>query len=251
MYGQQISQRLKKMNNIKNELNFTGEYFIPGKSGERIEADHLERYRFACKFAKGKSVLDIACGVGYSGPLFIEAGAINYYGVDINEKLIEYAKNNYSSEHINYFVGNICTFTNNKMFDLITCYETIEHINSYETAIKNLYSLLNAGGNLLISSPNRTVTSPNCNTLADKPSNEFHTQEFIPEELLSILNKNGFTAGRDNLYGQRQRKKVYRNRYYRKIIYTLFGNPDIKTSPEVTKVVDKIPRYFVIVATKK
>jgi hypothetical protein len=48
------------------ELVFTGEYFIPGKSGERIEADHLERYRFACRFAKGKSVLDLACGAGYS-----------------------------------------------------------------------------------------------------------------------------------------------------------------------------------------
>ena len=239
------------MSQKENNLNFTGEYFIPGKSGDRIEADHLERYRFACKYAKGKSVLDIACGVGYSSQMFIEAGAVSYDGVDINEKLIDYAKNNYSSERVNYFVGDICTFRNNKMYDLITCYETIEHIKNYETAIKNLYSLLKAGGTLLISSPNRIVTSPNCNTLTDKPSNEFHTQEFIPEELLSILNKNGFTAGRDNLYGQRQREKVYRNRYYRKIIYTLFGNPDIRTSPEVRQVTDKLPRYFVIIATKK
>ncbi len=163
-----------------NNLNFTGEYFIPGKSGDRIEADHLERYRFACKYAKGKSVLDIACGVGYSGPKFIEAGAVNYDGVDINENLIEYAKNNYSSESINYLVGDICKFSNNKMYDLITCYETIEHVKNYEDAIKNLHSLLKPGGLLLISSPNRTVTSPNALTLNDKPSNEFHTQEFIP-----------------------------------------------------------------------
>ena len=232
------------------ELNFTGEYFIPGKSGERIEADHIERYRFASRFAAGKSILDIACGVGYSGPKFIEAGALSYNGVDINEKLIDYAKKYYGSDLISYSVGDITTFNNNKMYDLITCYETIEHIKNYETAIKNLYSLLKAGGILLISSPNRTITSPNCNTLTDKPSNEFHMQEFVPEELISVLAKYGFSAGKDNLYGQRQREKVYRNRYYRKIIYTLFGNPDIKTSPEVTQVVDKIPRYFVIVATK-
>lgn len=239
------------MKQSENELNFTGEYFIPGKSGDRIEADHIERYRFACRYAKGKAVLDIACGVGYSGPNFIEAGAFSYDGVDINENLIEYAKNNYSFESINYLVGDICKFSNNKMYDLITCYETIEHVKNFEAAIKNLHSLLKPGGLLLISSPNRTVTSPNALTINDKPSNEFHTQEFIPGELLSILNKNGFSADTSNLYGQRQRRKAYRNRYYRKIIYTLFGNPDIKTSPEVTKVVDEIPRYLVVVATKR
>jgi SAM-dependent methyltransferase len=236
---------------MNTDLSFTGEYFIPGKSGPRIEADHLERYKFACGFVKGKSVLDIACGVGYAGPMFIQSGAISYNGVDINEKLVSYANDNYASELITYSVGDICTFKIEKQFDLISCFETIEHVKNYETAIRNLHSLLKPGGLLLISSPNRIVTSPNALTLNDKPSNEFHTQEFIPEELLSILVKNGFVADSSSLYGQRQREKVYRNRYYRKIIYTIFGNPDIKKSPELTKVVDKIPRYFVIVATKK
>lgn len=234
----------------ENDLSFTGEYFIPGKSGERIEADHIERYRFACKYAKGKSVLDIACGVGYSGQMFIEAGAVSYEGVDINEKLIDYAKKIYGSNLISYSVGDITTFNSNKMYDLITCFETIEHVKKYEAAIQNLYSLLKPGGLLFISSPNRTVTSPNALTINDKPSNEFHTQEFIPEELIFVLNENGFFASRENLYGQRQREKVFRNRYYRKIIYTVFGNPDVKTSPEVKQVTDKLPRYFVILATK-
>ena len=233
------------------ELNFTGEYFIPGKSGERIEADHLERYKFACNFVKNKSVLDIACGVGYAGPMFIQSGAVSYYGVDINDKLVEYAKDNYASELIGYSVGDICTFKIDKKFDLISCFETIEHIRDYKTAIKNLFDLLNPGGTLLISSPNRPVTSPNCNTLNDKPSNEFHIQEFIPEELLSLLNQNGFLSDKNNLYGQRQRKKVYKNRYWRKIIYTFLGNPDINTSPKVTPVKNLLPRYFVISATKK
>lgn len=239
------------MTNLSNDLSFTGEYFIPGKSGERIEADHLERYKFACGFAKNKSVLDIACGVGYAGPMFIQSGAISYDGVDINEKLVGYANGNYASELIRYSVGDICTFKIDKQFDLITCFETIEHIRDYKTAIKNLYGLLNPNGTLIISSPNRLVTSPNCNSINDKPSNEFHTQEFIPDELLLLLSENGFSADKNNLYGQRQRKKIYRNRYYRKIIYAIFGNPDIKKSPEPAKVLDKIPRYFLIVATKR
>ncbi|MBV6420110.1 MAG: Ubiquinone biosynthesis O-methyltransferase [Ignavibacteriaceae bacterium] len=239
------------MTNSDNSLSFTGEYFIPGKSGERIEADHLERYKFACNFAKDKSILDIACGVGYAGPMFIQAGAKNYFGADINDKLIKYAKDNYASEQIGYSISDICTFRFERKFDLISCFETIEHIKNYKAAIINLYNLLDSGGTLLISSPNRPVTSPNCNSLNDKPSNEFHIQEFIPEELLLLLNENGFSTDKNNLYGQRQRKKVYRNRYIRKIIYTLFGNPDIKTSSVVAPVKELLPRYFVIVALKR
>ncbi len=89
----------------------------------------MERYHFACKLAKGKSILDIACGSGYSASLFLEAGIISYDGVDINEKLLEhanykYANYAYTSGRINYHVGDICTFNNGKTFDIITCYGT-------------------------------------------------------------------------------------------------------------------------------
>ncbi len=242
---------IEKMNDNISELNFTGEYFIPSKSGQRIEADHLERYRFAGGFAKDKSVLDIACGVGYAGPMFIESGAISYIGVDIDERLVGDANDNYASEVIRYSVEDICTFKIDRQFDLISCFETIEHVKNYTDAIKNLHSLLKPGGLLFISSPNRPVTSPKCNRLNDKPSNEFHVQKFVPDELLSVLNENGFGADESNLYGQRQRRKVYKNRYFRKIVYTLTGNPDKKTSPEVTPVMKLMPRYFVIIAVKK
>lgn len=236
------------MNNTGITIDFTGEFFVPGKSGERIEADHMERYHFACKFAQGKSILDIACGTGYSGPLFIKAGAARYEGVDINEKLVKYANFKYGSDFVNYHVGDICAFNNAKKYDIITCFETIEHVENYESAIKNLHGLLTHGGLLLISSPNRPITSPRCSSLDDKPANEFHTQEFIPEELQSILKNYGFVVSPDDIYGQRQRR-VYINRIFN-IFRKIFANPDKKASPLVTPVRDKIPRYFIIIATK-
>ena len=233
------------------EIKFTGEFFVPGQSGDRIEADHVERYKFASKFAQGKTVLDIACGAGYSAPLFIEAGAISYDGVDLNEELVKYSNSTYGSDAINYYVGNICSFNNGKVYDIITCYETIEHIEQYEAAISNLHNLLNHGGTLLISSPNRPITSPRCSSLQCKPSNEFHTQEFISEELLLLLKKYNFSASQDDVFGQRQRK-VFSNRFVKKLVRNIFGDPDTESSPELTPVKGgKVPRYFVIVATKK
>jgi SAM-dependent methyltransferase len=184
---------------------FTGEYFIPGESGERIEADHMERYKFASRYARGKSVLDIACGVGYSAPILVGGGAISYDGVDINEELTAYANQHFGTTAIRYHTGDIRTFGIGSQYDLITCFETIEHVQDYKSALMNLHRLLKDGGLLLISSPNRKITSPGCHSLSDEPANKFHTQEFIPEELLSALRDAGFSAGASGVFGQRQR----------------------------------------------
>jgi len=229
---------------------FSGEFFVPGKSRQRMEADHMERYLFACKFAHNKSVLDIACGTGYSAPLFTKAGAARYHGVDINKKLITYANETYGSYSVNFFVGDICKYDNGKPYSLITCFETIEHVDKYETALTNLFNLLENDGILIISSPNRPVTSPDTASLQDKPKNQFHTQEFTPRALLSLLHKSGFSATKDDVYGQRQRK-LHSNRIVRKSSRIMFGNPDKTTSPMLTLVKDKVPRYFTIVAMKK
>lgn len=193
---------------MESNLEFTGEFFVPGKSGERIEADHMARYQFASKYVFGKSVLDIACGAGYSAPLFIKAGAKKYLGVDLNDQVIEHASSAYASDVIKYQKGNICTFKSSELFDFITCFETIEHVPDYLGAISNLKSLLKPGGKLFISSPNRPITSPKIKSLSDKPANKYHTQEFIPEELIELLEKHHFKIDENSVYGQRQ---IYSN----------------------------------------
>jgi len=171
-------------------------------TSKRFKADHMERYRFASKIAQGKSILDLACGAGYATPLFIGVGISSYDGVDINETQLASASDTYAlSDRINYHVGDICTFDSDKTFDIITCYGIIEHVENYESAIKNFYSLLNPGGALLISSPNRQVTSPYCSSIDDKPADKLHAQEFTPTELLSILNCSGFSVSKEKVFG--------------------------------------------------
>ncbi len=104
-------------------------------------------------------------------------------------------------------------------------------------------------GVLLISSPNRLITSPRGSLLRDKPANKFHVQEFIPEELLSILNCSGFIAGQNNVYGQRQRR-VYSNKLLNKITPVALWNQEKRGTSAVTPVKNKVPGYFIIIATK-
>lgn len=231
--------------NIK-EIKFTGEFFVPGKSGKRIEDDHMERYLFASRYVEGKTVLDIACGVGYAAPLIIKGGAIKYEGVDINEDLVNCANHMYGSKYVRYHVGEISTFNAGEKYDVIVCYETIEHLRHYQSALSNLYRLLNSEGLLLISSPNRLVTSPKALSISDKPQNKFHAQEFTPAELLNELRAVGFPAETMNTFGQRYHK-LYKNKYLMRIGQVVFG---YAASPVVTPMGDKNPRYFVIAAKK-
>jgi SAM-dependent methyltransferase len=240
------------MKQVKKEaISFTGERFLPGQSGRRIEADHLARYHFACQYVRDKKVLDIACGTGYAAPLLIGAGATRYKGVDISEESVQHAKGLYGSERSSFVVGDICKFDSIEPYDVIVSFETVEHVKCYRSALSNFFRILEPGGLLLISSPNRTITSPRVLNFNDKPANKFHTQEFTSSELLEELLAAGFDASAEDVFGQRQRW-LYNCSYIQSLVrVTRF--PDVFafiTSAEVTPVKNKSPRYFVVVAKK-
>ncbi len=170
---------------MKNKLIFTGERFVPGQASFQTEREHLDRYLFAKKYVRGKTVLDIACGTGYGSKLLFSNHPSKIYGVDISKEAIEFAKKNDESKMIIY---KVCDGTNLKCFmsksvDIVISFETIEHIENYKSFIKETYRVLKDGGVLLISTPNKKYSSPN----SLKPINPFHFIEFYPSEFKKIL----------------------------------------------------------------
>jgi len=229
--------------------DFTGETWIPGATPKRIEDDHIERYRFASKFVRGKIVLDIACGAGYGSKIFAQAGASRVDAVDISEDLINYAKSNYKIANIRFLIGDIYSYKADVFYDIIICFETIEHIKKYDRALSNLYSLLHNNGLLIISSPNRIITSPHAKSIESKPDNKFHIREFTVEELRSILEAHSFKVNALDIYGQRL-QRYFKNKRLQKTYKGLL-RPDELFSPIVTRAGKRIPRYFIIIARKK
>ncbi|MFH0953793.1 MAG: methyltransferase domain-containing protein [Verrucomicrobiota bacterium] len=231
------------------DLEFTGECFIPGKAPKRIEDDHLERYRFACRYAEGKTVLDIACGVGYGAKLMAEAGALRVDGVDLSPAHIAYAKEHHAAANVRFLAGDIRTFRAGTPYDVVVSFETIEHVPEYRAALASLHALLRPGGTLLISSPNRPLASPKAKSLADKPGNKFHAQEFTIDELTQELLSAGFQANRSNVFGQRQQRLLRPKVLMR--LYNSLLKPGERFSPVVTRVDSLAPRYFILVAMKQ
>jgi len=227
---------------------FTGEYMIPGAAPKWIERHHVARYRFAAGYVRGKRVLDIACGVGYGSRMLLAAGALRVDGVDISEDVVEYARGQYAADGLTFSCGDITTFSSEDPYDVITCFETIEHIPDHRAALRNLLSLQPAGGTLIISSPNRLIVSPKAGMISDRPANRYHIREFTMEELENELIGAGYEVPDGSLYGQNHQRyfgSELANRIYRRIV-----RPHKTTSADVTPVRNMMPRYFVITAHK-
>jgi len=94
------------------------------------------------------------------------------------------------------------------------------------------------------------MTSPNTRYLSDKPSNPYHVQEFTIEELKNELIAAGFSVETNNIFGQRNSFLNIRNIYLRMVAQFIFGDPCIKSSPRISKIYNKTPIYFTIVANK-
>lgn len=229
-------------------LEFNGECFIPGQANKRLEQDHLERYRFASQFVDGKRVLDIACGSGYGSRMLLDAGAECVTGVDISTSAVAYALDRFGHSGVSYVQGRIDTFASDEPYDMIVCYETIEHVSHYQRALVNLHSLLKDDGTLLISSPNRYITSPLAVSLRDRPSNPHHVQEFLLHEFVEALGTAGFAVNEEDVLGQRCQPRIdslVLRKWYRKIM-----RPHQNSCPSVKSLHGRVPRYFVAVVKK-
>jgi 2-polyprenyl-3-methyl-5-hydroxy-6-metoxy-1,4-benzoquinol methylase len=154
------------------------ERFVPEKMHGLIEVEHLARYIWASNHARGRRVLDAACGVGYGSLLLHGAGAASVTGVDIAEQAIDEATAR--AGRVAQFVrGDISALPfEDASFDLVVCFETIEHVVEQERALDELRRVLSPEGLLMVSSPNRDVY---------EAGNPHHTREYTPEELRSAL----------------------------------------------------------------
>lgn len=161
-------------------------------TGERLETcitnetmlEHLHRYAIALPLVAGKDVLDIACGEGYGTALLAGKGG-NVTGIDIAADVIEEAAKKYKGPGIQFITGLITGIpAAANSFDLITCFETLEHISEHETALTELKRVLRPGGMLIISSPDKANYS-------DKRSyhNPFHKKELYAGEFKALIRK--------------------------------------------------------------
>ncbi|MFH1425973.1 MAG: class I SAM-dependent methyltransferase [Candidatus Kerfeldbacteria bacterium] len=196
-------------------MEFTGERVVPERTPERIYLDHLERYRFSAQYVKGRKVVDIACGTGYGTALIADRGATDITGIDISSESINYARKKYQRKNLRFLVGDAMNIPlADESADVIVSYETIEHVPDYGAFLAEVKRVLRPGGTLIISSPNRLITSPN-KGLHDRPDNRYHNIEFTADEFQELMLK---TYSSCKFFGQRQIPSFFMRKLIRRII---------------------------------
>jgi SAM-dependent methyltransferase len=176
-------------------LEFTGERFTP-ECVREIWYEHWARYAFALEFAKGKRVLDAACGEGFGSALLARA-ARAVTGVDISAQAIAHAQARYGGMPNLRYVQGDCTRLQlpAASFDLAVSIETLEHVAAQEEMVAGFARVLGEDGIFIVSSPDKRSYSD-----ATGFRNEFHVRELYRDELLGLL-KAHFPEVR--LYGQK------------------------------------------------
>src|SRR5947207_16020697 len=80
---------------------FTGERIIPGEVDVDLLNEHLARYAFAARLARGKRVLDAGCGAGY-GSAELAHSAQNVIGIDVSADALTFARANYRLPNLTF-----------------------------------------------------------------------------------------------------------------------------------------------------
>jgi SAM-dependent methyltransferase len=167
---------------MNDELEFTGERFVPGAAGE-IWYEHWHRYLFAAPLCAGRDVLDIACGEGYGSALLARSAA-RVTGADIAADAIAHARARYASQTNLEFREADCAALPfaDASFDVVVSFETIEHIAAQEAFLDEVRRVLRNDGLFVLSSPNKVE-------YADKRGvvNAFHVRELYRDELSTLL----------------------------------------------------------------
>src|ERR1700690_3510624 len=131
----------------------------------------LAWYEFAAQFCKGKTVLDVGCGLG-RGIEVLRKTADSVRGQDLDERL--------ASKEIMIMPLNEIP---SKSFDVVTSIDVIEHVEEDAWFVAELFRI--ARESVFITTPNWSIT---------RCTWPYHLREYTPKQLEELLAPHGIVS---------------------------------------------------------
>lgn len=146
--------------------------------------------RIIRKYKHDGSLLDIGCGEGY----FLQYADryYNTYGTDVSDYCISEASR--KTKKTKFSIGSIMHIdAGNESFDVITCFDVLEHLKDPETAIKECRRVLKSEGVFVVRVPN--INSLGCKWKKDKwfaYNDKTHISLLSNDEWFEMIHRNDF-----------------------------------------------------------
>ena len=141
------------------------------------------------RFNGKKTLLDVGCATGN----FLNKcrGRYSVEGMDFNRSLIEYGKREYGLALSAVSPQEYC-LKKRGCFDIITCFETLEHQSDPAGFLRGISLMLERDGVLVLTVPNRPISSRLLPKEMDSPPHHF--LRWNARSLRQFLRRNGFSA---------------------------------------------------------
>lgn len=153
---------------------------------EGIRADHTARYTWAANRLRelgAKTVVDVACGVGYGSKILAQAG-LRVTAFDVNAEAIAHARRHFDDPNIVWGVGDAAQMAVGA-HDAAVVFEAIEHVPNPGQVLERLRGNVE---HLFVSVPNEAV-------FPYSPTIAFHFRHYRRLELEALLRERGFEPG--------------------------------------------------------
>ncbi len=166
-----------------DRMHYTGERYVPGCEDYATAYEHLHRYLFAKEFVRGKKVLDLASGEGYGSRMLADVAA-SVTGIEIDRAAVAHASRKYPLKNLSFIEGSLTRVpvADGTQFDVIVCFEALEHIAEHDLFIAETRRLLAPDGLLIVSTPNKAEF-----TDARDHHNPYHVKELYLDEFRALL----------------------------------------------------------------
>ena len=170
---------------IDRLLEWTGERCVPWVDDLQVLYEHLHRYFFAADLAEGKRVLDLGCGEGYGSAILAER-AKDVLGVELDPQAVQHAATNYPFDNLEFRQASVLELDDlpDGSFDLVVCYEVLEHITEHDELFSLVRRVLCPDGVFVISTPDREIYSE-----AADYHNPYHVKELSLREFDELLGR--------------------------------------------------------------
>ncbi|MCX7017408.1 MAG: class I SAM-dependent methyltransferase [bacterium] len=160
-----------------------------------------EDFCFRFVSARGGTILDAGCGLGFFLKHMADYPAWECHGCELSTVAVEYAQSHLGLNNIQNTTIEKASFKPNS-FDIITLWDVIEHIPSPDSLLTGLSKLLNAKGFLFIHTPNAAIQIHKARMkklfFGMRPETHYleardHCHIYTPTSMRLLVKRNGFS----------------------------------------------------------